>query len=335
MAKADTDDAPPWPHPRDQFNAFGIEAAERELSAAIAGDRLHHAWLITGPRGVGKATLAYRAARRLLNAQAAGQGLASAADDPVCRRISAQAHADLLVLERPSDGKGGQKAEISVEDARKVGPFFARTAGEGGRRVCIIDAADELTIQGANAILKSVEEPPAGGVFLLIAHAPGRMPATIRSRCRVLRVPAPGIEAAAEAVVTITGADPADAEISAQLAGGRPGAAVRLYVHDGPSLASDVTDVITKADTGASKRLLDRLSARAAAETRGAFFELARSAVREHARTTPAPEPWIAAWDALSALERDLVVLKMDPQLVMTQALDQLISSAVAAESGA
>src|SRR5262245_4553568 len=152
-----------------------------------------HAWLIGGPRGIGKATLAYRMARFVFAhpdpasvAVRNAQTLALPPDHPALRRVAAQGHSDLLALERVADEKGKIPASIPVDLVRKTIGFFGSTAGEGGWRVCIVDSADELNPSGANAILKTLEEPPAKSLLLVVSHAPGRLLPTIRSRCRRL-----------------------------------------------------------------------------------------------------------------------------------------------------
>jgi len=162
-------------HPRFATRVVGHEKAMVQFEKAFASGRPHHAWLIHGAKGIGKATLAYALARRIL-----GQGNPEQAR----RWIEAKAHPDLFVLERQlNDSKPRKlKAEISVEDARGLSSFFARTAS-GTWRVAIIDAADDLNTESANAILKLVEEPPVNALILLLSHQPGRLLRTLKSRC--------------------------------------------------------------------------------------------------------------------------------------------------------
>jgi DNA polymerase-3 subunit delta' len=183
-------DAPP--HPRDVFAIDGVEAAELAFLDALDRGRLHHAWLLTGPEGVGKATLAYRMARRLLGARPdpAFGALGSAPTDFVSRQVAARSHPDLMVLERATDD-GKARKSIPVDEARLLPAFFANSPAVSPYRVAIIDAADDLNVNAANAVLKTLEEPPARGVILLVSHSPGRLLPTIRSRCRRLAVPAP------------------------------------------------------------------------------------------------------------------------------------------------
>ena len=190
MSEKDTDPRENEHHPRLVQTVIGHGDAERQLLDAYRSGRFHHAFMLAGPRGIGKATLAYALARFVL-ANGDGRAVAKStarlevpADNPVARRIAARGHADLLVIEKVFDAKAGRlKGEISVDQGNRAGAFFARTAGEGGYRVCIVDAADELNLAASNSLLKILEEPPEKALFLLVCHSPGRLLATIRSRC--------------------------------------------------------------------------------------------------------------------------------------------------------
>jgi DNA polymerase-3 subunit delta' len=192
-AAAEPDRLAGLPHPREQLALFGHAEAERAFRESWAAGRLHHAWLIGGPEGIGKATLAYRMARFLLASGdpriAGSPGLTVPAEHPVTRQVAAQSHPDLAVVRRGlrKDGKG-YSAEISVGDVRRSLSLFESGAGAGGYRVCIVDSADDLNASSANALLKLVEEPPARSIFLIVSHAPQRVLATIRSRCRRMQL---------------------------------------------------------------------------------------------------------------------------------------------------
>ena len=175
-------------HPRENLAFVGHEAAEAELAEALTGARLHHAWLITGPKGIGKATLAYRFARRLLGAGHSGpRPFDVEPNDPIVRKIAAKSHPDLRVLRRALNERGDRyKRDISADDARAIGAFFSMKSASGGWRVAIVDAVDDLNRHAANALLKTLEEPPARAMLLLVCHSPGAALATIRSRCRRL-----------------------------------------------------------------------------------------------------------------------------------------------------
>ena len=176
------------PHPREQTKLFGHAAAEAEVLAAFNRGRLPHALLLGGPEGIGKATFAYRIARFLLSAPKPGAAsLEIAADHPASRQTLALSHPDLVVLRRIASEEGKKPpAEISVDEVRRAVSFFGSTAAMGGWRIAIVDSVDELNANGANALLKMLEEPPPHSLFLLISHAPGRLLATVRSRCRRL-----------------------------------------------------------------------------------------------------------------------------------------------------
>jgi DNA polymerase-3 subunit delta' len=216
-------------HPRDRFDLVSDAAAESAFVDAEARGRLHHAWLLCGVEGAGKASFAYRAARRLLGAapDPARGPLGAPPHDPVSRLVSAQSHPDLLVLERLVEG-GKQKKSISVDQARELPEFFAKSPSQAQYRVAIIDAADDLNVNAANALLKVLEEPPERGVLLVVTHAPGRLLATIRSRCRRLSFPAWPVERLEALLRSHADVDDAEAARIAAMAGGSPGAALAL-----------------------------------------------------------------------------------------------------------
>jgi len=177
------------PEPRANPLLVGHAEAEATILEAMRAGRMHHAWLITGPEGVGKATLAYRFARRLLAGLGSGDTLAVEAGSPVFRRVAASSHADLLTVERVMNEKTKRmKTQIAVEDVRKITGFMSLTPAEGGWRVVVVDGAEEMNASSANALLKVLEEPPPRAILLLVCAAPGRLLPTIRSRCRRLRL---------------------------------------------------------------------------------------------------------------------------------------------------
>src|SRR5215475_6905072 len=183
------------PHPRETNRLFGHREAERALLNAYRSGRIPHAWLIGGPQGIGKATLAYRMARFVL---AHGQPLATAVqraedlsvdpNDAVARQVASGSHGGLLTLERTANDRGVMRTVITVDETRETIAFFGSTAAAEGWRVCIVDTVDELNPNAANALLKILEEPPQQSLFLLVSHAPARVLATIQSRCRKLRL---------------------------------------------------------------------------------------------------------------------------------------------------
>jgi DNA polymerase-3 subunit delta' len=226
------------PSPRENAHFFGHAAASAAIEAAVAGGRLHHAWLITGAEGVGKATLAFRFARLLLG----GQDARSA----TFQRIAAGAHADLLTIEREWDEKKKRlKKAIAVDDARRIAPFLQLTPAEGGWRVIVIDGAEDLNKSSANALLKVLEEPPARAVLILVCSTPGRLLPTIRSRCRALALDALDDAAMAQALaVYLPEMAPEDRSALAAIADGSPGRALALAEEGGLKLAGMVREVL-------------------------------------------------------------------------------------------
>jgi DNA polymerase-3 subunit delta' len=185
-----------WPTPEENTDWFGDAAAEQTLLDAYRSERIHHAWLICGPKGIGKATLAYRFARFVLaHPDPSTLEVADAPDlsvnreHPAFRRVAARAHPNLLVLERAyNDDRKRFYTELTVDEIRRTVAFFGLTAGEPGWRIALVDPADDMNPNAANALLKNLEEPPARALFLIVGHAPGQILPTIRSRCRRLNV---------------------------------------------------------------------------------------------------------------------------------------------------
>jgi DNA polymerase-3 subunit delta' len=224
---------------------FGHAEAEQTLLADYRGGRVAQAWLIGGPSGIGKATLAYRMARFALAHPnpaapevARATSLAVPPDSPAARRIAGRSHPDLLVLERSVNDSGQLRTVITVDEVRRTVGFFGSTAGEGGWRVCIVDAADELkNPEGSNALLKVLEEPPARSLFLVVSHAPGRLLPTIRSRCRRLALRALGEEDIVSAAMAALGGEADEAALRAAAAAADGSVARAIALCGGPQLA--------------------------------------------------------------------------------------------------
>jgi len=271
------DDLPPQadqidgaPHPRDTARLIGQGAAEAAFLEAFNSGRLHHAWLITGPRGVGKATLAWQLARFLIaNPPDEGDALFAppkpdslmiSQDHPVNRRIQALSEPSLMLLRRPWDEKTKRlRAEITVEEVRKLNSFFGLSAVDGGRRVVIVDAADEMNTSAANALLKVLEEPPKNTTLLLISHQPSRLLPTIRSRCRSLRLGTLGPQDMAQAL-DLAGIEAEDTGALAELAEGSVGEAARLCDLGGLALYGDLValfSTLPRMDRALAARLAD------------------------------------------------------------------------------
>lgn len=250
------------PAPRANPRLLGQSAAESTLLAAHRSGRLPHAWLLAGPRGIGKATLAYRFARFLLaegGQQGAGDAglfgelprsvatdLAMEPDHPVFRRVVAAGHPDLRAIERALDAKTGRRRqEILVKDVRAIGDFLHRTPGEGAWRIVIVDSADELNRSAANALLKALEEPPRQALLLLVSHQPGRLLPTIRSRCCRLELQ-PLDEPLVDQLLQGCAPDLPAAERQAlgRLAGGSIGQALALKDAGGLALYGELTQLL-------------------------------------------------------------------------------------------
>ncbi|WP_341912386.1 DNA polymerase III subunit delta' [Ferrovibrio terrae] len=263
MSDYEPQDAASW-GPRHNAALFGHAAAETALLEAWGSGRLPHAWMITGPRGVGKSTLAFRFARFLLahgpasgfdsgpslfgDAPVLPDTLAIPEDNPVFSRVANAGHADLITVERSWDDKNDRwRGDVVVQDVRAVIDRFGKTAAEGGYRVCIVDAADDMNINAANALLKILEEPPPNAVLLLVSHAPGSLLPTIRSRCRRLALK-PLDEAAMQQALTglLPDLDAAERRGLGVLAEGSPGRAVTLAAQGGLKLLHGLLDMVAQ-----------------------------------------------------------------------------------------
>lgn len=182
-----------FPHPRQATMLAGHDDAQNAILDGLRSGRLHHAWLIGGPEGIGKATFAYHVAKLLLGLRAGPADLPPSVVVPAgsqsARLVAAMAHPDLVVLRRqPATDKKGPTTQIPVETVRRALDVFASTTSAGGWRVCIVDSVEDLNTSGANALLKVLEEPLPRSIFLMVAHQPGKVMPTIRSRCRKLHL---------------------------------------------------------------------------------------------------------------------------------------------------
>ncbi|MAY89545.1 MAG: DNA polymerase III subunit delta' [Pseudooceanicola sp.] len=306
------DQAPGAPHPRETQALIGQQAAEEAFLDAFSRDRLHHGWLLTGPRGIGKATLAWRIARFLLaTPPQEDDGLFGAPpppttldidpEHPVARRVLAGAEPGLTSVTRSVDDKTKRlRRDIVVDDVRKLGRFFSLTAVDGGRRVVIVDAADDMNTNAANALLKMLEEPPARATLLLVSHQPSRLLPTIRSRCRTLRLNplAPDDLALALENAGVGALDPGQTQALAALAAGSVGDAQRLLSLGGLELYSELIGLLgtlPSLDRPRALKLAESAAQRGATEKADILMRLIDIALSRLARTgamgtPPAPE---------------------------------------------
>jgi DNA polymerase-3 subunit delta' len=301
-------------HPRSRFSLDGVNTQATAIEESLRRGRLHHAWLLSGPEGVGKAAFAYRAARRLLGAKpdASFGPLGAAPDDTVCRMIAARAHPDLLVLERNAEVA---RKVIPVEEARRLPDFFAKAPALGPYRVAIIDAVDDFNANGANAVLKTLEEPSGRGVVFLISHAPGRLLPTIRSRCRTLTF-RPWEDAAVARLLEEAGADNDAAQLAA-MAGGSPGHAVVLSRTNAVALDQLARDIVTDAPTASGAALMslsESFRGGEGAERFSLFLNRLSSAVQRHAKGAKGASAlrWADLWVRLTGLPGRVEGLNLD-----------------------
>lgn len=246
--------------PRANPRLVGHDNAERELRRLAEAGRLPHALLLSGPRGIGKATLAFRLARFLLAAPDDVTTEGGLAIDPACtvfRRLASGGHADLLTVERAFDPRRRRlRSEIVVDDTREIAGFFRLTAAEEGWRIVVIDGADEMNRNAANALLKILEEPPRRCLLLVVSHSPGRLLPTIRSRCR--RFPLAALDRPL-VLRLLTEYRPElaqpEAEALAELADGSIGSAIELADAGGLALYRSVLELLAQAPRADIARL--------------------------------------------------------------------------------
>ncbi len=315
--------------PRANPLLLGRERETRLLADAAAGGRLHHAWLITGPPGIGKATLAYRFARALL-AGRLSPDLALDADDLTFKRVAAATHADLLVIDRRFDEKKKRlQGEIVIDTVLEAGRFLRLTPGEGGWRVVIVDGAEAMNRNAANALLKLLEEPPQRAIWLLVSHAPGRLLPTIRSRCRALAMN-PLAEDVVQALLAraMPERDRATLQRLAALSEGSIGRALALGEEGGLAIAALVDEVL-----GTKPIAPPRAAAIADAVARAEdgftnFMELLRVSLaartRESARASQSPSSLDGAarlWQELGRIASETDGLNLDPRAAILTTL--------------
>lgn len=356
------------PHPRMTATLLGQSEAEAGFLYAYDSGRLHHGWLITGPRGVGKATLAWRLARFLLATPEEDGGMFAAPPPvsldisdthPVARRIAALSEPRLFLLRRAYDDKKAKLQDvISVDEVRKMKSFFTLSAADGGRRVAIIDAVDEMNPAAANALLKLLEEPPKAVTMFLISHQPARLLPTIRSRCRELRLTPLSAGDLSDALTMAGGVvAPEDRVALAELAGGSVGEAFRMTNLEGLALYSRLVKLL------ATLPRLDRVQALAFAEAgagRGAeaqfdlivtlldlfLARLARAGIRGQcppeaasgeaaliARLAPSPwaaREWASLAQTLGLRARRGKAVNLDPAALLMDMLLQIDEAAAA-----
>ena len=344
--------------PRAQTALIGQDHAERTLLEAYRSGRIHHAWLMTGAKGIGKATLAYRLARFILaHPDPTSDHVANARDlsvDPqgaVAHMVAAASHPDLLVISRRFDPERNRMAAgISAAEARRSTSFFGSTAAGGGWRIAIVDAVDEMNAVAANAILKILEEPPRRGLFLLVSHQPGRLLPTIRSRCRHigLKALAPGdIRAALHALGTARGHDDDELELAGRLADGSLRRAILLLDAGGIALYRDFRDLIGNLpllDVEALHEFANRVTAARNPDAYDVFIDLMRGWLHRRIRQEEEPEmaglrptpmlhqvalvSWAEVWEKIARSTGHAESLNLDRKQVVLSSFRALAEAA-------
>jgi DNA polymerase-3 subunit delta' len=353
-----------FPHPRDTRELFGHTGAERELAASFAADRMHHAWMLTGPTGIGKATLAYRCARFALAPpklrEAAGDGLAIPPESITAGQVRALSHPGLAVIRRAYDQKTKRfPATIPVDEVRELRTFLGRTADEGTWRIVIVDSADELNLNAANALLKVLEEPPTRVLFLLVVAQPQRLLRTIRSRCRSLELAPLGTEdlrrAVTQALVTAETAPPAETDwvTLETLAEGSVRRLLDLAAGDGLGLYRRIEGLLRglpAVDWQAAHALGDELGSAAADPRLTLFFDLLLALIARLVRARARGEgtagdielarrlipagrlaSWAELWETIVRDKAETLALNLDRRMLILDTLARVARAAEAA----
>jgi len=348
---AEPDLLEPFSSPRNVDRVLGHDEAAQEFEDALRSGRLHHAWLLVGPEGIGKATLAYRLARTVLaHAEAGdlapGEPADVAADHPIFRKVAGLAHPNLLLIRRSWMERTKRYSQvISVDEVRRLRSFLGSTAGDGSWRVVIVDRADQLNQNAANALLKALEEPPPNTLFLLVSNAEGRLPVTIRSRTRVLRLSPLEEPALGEAVRAALARDGIEADektlgLAMALSQGSVRRALELASGDGIGLYEDIFatfEGLPDLDGGKVQRQAEKLASVNETERLELYLTLLLGLIERMVRfgatgeglvgseeklaqrlitdeTLPA---WADRWEAISAARSETFALNLDRGLLV------------------
>jgi DNA polymerase-3 subunit delta' len=306
----------------------GQDRAIEAFTSAWKTRRLHHGWLLAGPKGVGKATFAKAAATRVL-AEAAGPsvdlpGLETPLDHPMARLLAAGSHPDFRLLERLERPTGGLARNISVDQVRSLGNLLAVTPSMSAWRAIVIDAADDLEASAANALLKMLEEPPASTLFFLVSHTPGRLLPTIRSRCRRLDFARISDDAMTSLLSrSLPETNSADIAGLVEFSNGSVGRALAIAELDLAPLESEALDILRQGDADNVRRskLASALGTKGAAERYAAFLELVPGLVASEA-TALTGEARGRALDAYAKVRETATLaprLSLDPAATVFQ----------------
>lgn len=340
------------PHPRKQPRFFGHRPAIAALLGAAEKGRLHHAWLLHGPKGIGKATLAWRFARTLMQHGLKGlhDGFSSTTIGPVAHLVENLAHPDVLSVRRPYDQAAKRlKSEVPVEAIRELTAFLGQHASAGGYRIAIVDAADDMSTAAENALLKTLEEPPGRSILFLIAHQPGRLLPTTRSRCRSLALrplarpdfddvlatldPAPAPESFARLFLAGGGSPGRALALSAAgsdgylerlaaliaLAPGLPLSRVYSLLEEAPrGQAAARLDAILDAMASVLQQIIHVRAGSSGEDALSSFAAHAPALARLSARGTL--ERWLTLWEKLQAARQRAEALNLDKRHLIVSA---------------
>ncbi|MBL4869444.1 MAG: DNA polymerase III subunit delta' [Robiginitomaculum sp.] len=339
----EADKADHCPHPREVYSLIGHEHNEQNFAKLFEQNQLHHAWLISGAKGIGKATLAYRMIRRVLGgvAQTAGH-LDIPQSDAVAQRVQSLGHGDFLLVRRPYDVKSKKlKAEIPVTEARKISDFFSRKPSEGGWRVSLIDSMDEMNRNAANAVLKTLEEPPEKALIILLTSAPGRLLPTIRSRCMDMSLRPVETTALNHWLEGRTNASSKDVEAAIMLSQGAPGKAYALAQNADTVLRPlrGFLENFPKSSPSMLHMISDALSAQKANVSYGLFWSALEDILHAQAiyaatgqwdsafspiKQVKSPDEWLDIRKNLQSQYRAQAGLNMNKKTVLLNALSQI-----------
>lgn len=318
--------------PRLTRTLVGHERPMEEFIAAAQGGRMPHAWLLCGPQGVGKASFAYLVARAMLSHTSPAQisQLSPAMDSEAARLLETSIHPDMYVLKRSYNEKTDKfRGDISVEDTRVLKKAFELSSARGGWRVAIIDAIDEVTRNGVNALLKLIEEPPEKCLFLIVCHHPGRVLDTIRSRCRQLHFNALD-EPELQQIIAgkLEGVDPNEAAAAAFLADGSAGRALALSDNGGFDLYRDMVGVMAglpQLDVEQLHGFANRFGARAAPESFALFCYLLAGWLHRYARALSTGQTFQPVFEGEAELATRLMggQLPLEPAVSLWEKLQQ------------
>lgn len=336
-----------FPHPREAIEIIGQTGAEQAFLEAFRHARLHHAWLICGPQGIGKATLAYRIAMFMLGGgsdqlRGSEAGLTTDRSRSDAQLVSAGTHPNLMIVRRTWNEKSKQySAFITIDGVRELQNFLGTTAGRGRWRVVIIDAADDLNANAANALLKMLEEPPAFCVFLLVSSRPGRLPVTIRSRCRKLRLEPLSPDdlqralasVARQAGVALKGAD--DPVLLHELSAGSVRLALELAREGATDVYRDVgrlIDLLPRVDPQTTAGIAEKLAPRSADQDYDVFMHMLMTQMAKRIRLAAAGvgadkhalAQWAGLWETVSNMRHDAERLNLDRGLFVVDLMARI-----------